>query len=616
MSRILLVGPPNAGKTTLFNALTNSREKTGNFHGVTATVATANYTYKGKIFCVSDLPGIYDLTPYSLEEKTAIEELKGEYDCILCVIEAVYPLAAITLLQQLKSTNKPIIAVITKCKLHKKRGGSFDTELFQRLSGVSAMEVDGNEVEPLKERLLNLERGKDFDFDCNRVLNMVYTPSKRGKADKLFLNPFFCVAFCLALFSLVIFSVFAKISPVYMCSQLLQKGFSSISLIVEEKLLILGVSEFVITVITRGLEAFGAVLGFIPQLVALNLFMMIIEESGIAERYSLHLGKYLRRLGLSGKSVFPLVSCLGCTAVSCKLSNTAESEDIKRRTISSMAYLPCSAKNAVLIFLCSRVFRQSVLVLILVYLICVALLVLNAIIIQRIKPVNECLKVYSLSPFTFPNMRKVIKGSIDSACLFFKKISLSVLLVGITIGILTSVTIDFNYTSNLQESILCALGKKIAVIFKPIGLGDWKLIVSLISGLFAKETTLGVIEILYGESFYLSSVQGVCFITFFALYPPCFVAISSMQENAKIGVIVAIKHLVLGYIGAFFVNILLTKGVLFSIIFLGIIFGCLICYEIIYCKRKRKTFTRVGKGGRGLRSMSKTPSQKRYKNKR
>ena len=151
MSEILLVGPPNAGKTTLFNALTSSREITGNFHGVTATVARAEYSYEGESFFVSDLPGIYGLSPYSLEEKASVLRLREGGECIVCVIEALYPLAGLRLLKELKPLNMPIIVAVTKNKMHKRRGGSFDFERLATLCGLSVIEVDSGDKKSLNE---------------------------------------------------------------------------------------------------------------------------------------------------------------------------------------------------------------------------------------------------------------------------------------------------------------------------------------------------------------------------------------------------------------------------------------------------------------------------------
>lgn len=615
MSKILLVGPPNAGKTTLYNLLTSSKEKTGNFHGVTATVASGDFTYKNKTFTICDLPGIYSLTPYSLEEKNAVRELKGDCECVICLIEAIYPLAGLRLINELKPLNKPIIAVITKSKLHNKRGGRFDLETFKTLSGVSA--VKSEDLKGLKELILNAKFSNIKNFDTSELLSKIYTPSKRGKMDKILLNPLFCIFYSVALFSLVIFAVFSAVSPISKLSVALQNGFSKLSLIFSERLIEFGITDFVVTVCARALEATGALLGFIPQLVALNFFMLVVEDSGIAERYSFILGRYLKVLGLSGKSIFPLVSCLGCTALSCKLTNNAENKEVKNRTLNCMPFLPCSAKNAVLIFLCVKIFPHPEMVLIATYCFCVALLVLNAKICQRINPISVGEGIVELAPFAFPSLKKILKSSLDCLTSFIKKISFSVIAVGVIIGVLTSVTLDFNYTADLQSSMLCHFGKKIAVALKPIGLGDWKIVVSLISGLFAKETTLGTLEILYGDNFYLTTAQGVSFLVFFTLYPPCLVAISAIvEQNKKMGLLLAVKHLILGYIGALFAYIVLTKGVLFSIIMLSIIFGCVIFYEIIYSRRKRKTFTHCGKRGCGVFSLSQTSTQKGYKDKR
>jgi ferrous iron transport protein B len=255
--------------------------------------------------------------------------------------------------------------------------------------------------------------------------------------------------------------------------------------------------------------------------------------------------------------------------------------------------------------------------LVVIYSLCLVLTWLNAYIAQKVFPTNYSSSVCELAPFVLPSFKKALKFSLNSLTSFIKKIIVSVFLVGIGIGILSSITLKLDYTVDLQESILGFLGKKLAIVFKPIGLGDWRIVVSLLCGLLAKENTLGVLEILYQGNIGFGYKQALCFITYFALYPPCVMALGCVQSQRKgLGIYLVIKHLILGYIGALFVYIILTKGVLFSIIMLGIIFGCVAIYEIYYCKRQRKTFTHCRKGRCRVCSMPKATTQKGYKGQR
>ncbi len=621
MCKYLLVGNPNSGKTTLFNALTASREKTGNFYGVTATTSKSGYKLENKRFEVIDLPGIYSLKPYSLEEQNAVKQIyQEEYDFIVCLIDALSPLGGLELVRELLPLNKRLIIGVTKLEGLTKRGGKLDLKRLEQVFGVEVVAVNAKSagsVKAFKERLKNNNDKRINDFNSDKIVREVFFPPKRQSLDKALLNPLFCFVLCLIIFSAVFFIAFSPYSLVSLISKKIENGFEIICQALGERLINGGVSKFVTTVLQKGLNSCGAVLGFLPQLITLNFFMLLLEESGIASRYSILLAKLLKRGGLSGKSIFPLVSSLGCTSVSCRLCNSSENEKIKLRTLSCLPFVPCSAKNAVFLFLCSRLFPYPFVAIILIYSLHLGGLIIYSRLAERLNPTEKLKVVVELAPLVFPDLKSVLYSSLGVAISFFKKIFLSVLLVSITLAIFTSLDKGFNYTDEIQNSLLAIMGKKISIAFRPIGLEDWQIVVALLCGLFAKETTVGVISMLYGEAFTLGLASAVSLIVFFSAYPPCFIALSAFnQERRRLGFKIFIKHLLIGYIGALFTFNLLTKRLVFSIIILSLIIVGWLVYENRYCKYKRKIISNCGKRGCRIFSFTKALSQKGRKGKR
>ncbi len=621
MFKYILVGNPNSGKTTLFNALTQSAEKTGNFHGVTATLAKSGYKFKNSSYIVEDLPGIYSLQPYSLEERVSVNALKGgDYHCIICLIDALSPLGGLELVKNLKALNKSVVVGVTKLNLLRKRGGELNLQKLEKALGVQVLEVNAKSsrsVKDFKNKISNLKKQDLNDFNSEKILKQIYLAPKRRKLEIALLNPALCFAVCLVIFSVIFFISFSQYSFISKLSRGLENGVENLVQLLSDKMLGLGVSEFVIAVIQKGLSGCGAVLGFLPRLVTLNFFMLLLEESGIACRYSIILSNRLKRGGLSGKSVFPLISSLGCTALSCKLCNASENQKIKERTLNCLPFVPCSAKNVVYLFLCSKIFSYPAIALILIYIFNLIALTVYAYFAERVNPSNSSPEIVEIAPLTTPDLKSVISSSLAVALSFFKKIILSVLMVSVTLSILTSLDGSFNFTTQLQNSLLARASKKISFLFAPIGLDKWEIVVALICGLFAKETTVGAITMLCGSSFSLPITSGVSLITFFTLYSPCLIALSAFnKEKAFLGVKIFIKQTVFGYIGALFVYNLLTKNFVFSIIILSLIIVGWLGYENRYSKRKRKTISHCRKARRGVFFTAKTFTQKRRKGKR
>lgn len=617
MFKLALVGQANSGKTTLFNALTNSKEKVGNFHGVTATISKSAYKLNNTTFEVADLPGIYSLVPRSLEEQTTTDYLiKGQYDYIICLIDGLCPLGALELILQLKKLNKPIIVGVTKLNLLKKRGGYLDLEVLEKNIGVTIVEVNAKSSKSVlnfKRYIENFKREKVINFSPEKTLRQAFTEPKPQRLEKLLLNPFWCMLICVVIFWLVFFLAFSHYSIVSIFSAKIEVGVEVLSQFLTEKLLTLGVTNFVASILQKTINSTGIVLAFLPKLLTLNFCMLILEESGVASRYSIILSNLLNKGGLNGKSVFPLISGLGCSAISCKLCNASQNEKVKGRTLACLPFVPCSAKSVVFLFLCS-LFTYPTLALICVYLFNILALVIYAWLAQRLNPIKSSPQVLELAPLAIPNIKSVVSSSVTLAISFFKKIILSVSLVSLTLAVLTCLDSGFNYTNQLDNSLLAQVGKVVSPIFKPIGF-SWEIVLALLCGLFAKETTIGTITMLYGNSLSISMASLISLIVFFSLYSPCFIALACFNKESKwLGVKIFVKHTLFGYIGALFVYNLLTKRLVFSIIMLCLIVVGWLVYEKFYCRYKRKIISPCGKARGGLCRATKTISQKGREN--
>jgi len=545
MNNYILVGTPNCGKTTIFNAITGQKEKVGNWHGVTAKAKKGGYISKNSSFSVVDLPGIYSLSTYSCEEKVTVEYiLKGEYNAIVLVVDASCPYGAITLFKELVKLNKKIILLFNKSnkvelnkeQLIKDKIQYYEINPYNKKSVKNFVDniyyLNGNKGEISLEHFKN--KPKKF-YDKNLLKWYVLLPI------------FFTVVF---LSYFIAFSGFLGGG----LSKVLSSGIETLA----QMVLQLKVSNFISVILYKTITSLSGVISLIPQVVILQICLFIIEESGLSCRFCVIVYNALSKIGLSGKSLFPLISSLGCGAVSVKTCNACENLCVKNSTINLTAFVPCSAKNSVVIFICLNCFNKPYLVMFLAYLSLLIITFSYAYICQKVKKSVKEDMFIELVDISFPNFKRVILQGVDALVDFFKKIISTCLIICFALALFTSVTPKLTIANSVQDSIICLICKRLVFILKPIGITDWKILLSFTLGLFAKEGVVSSFCSLYTGGLNFGYKTGIILLFITLVYPPCLTHIIAIEKEQKfLGLKIFIKHLLFAYIGALLLNLTL-----------------------------------------------------------
>ena len=355
--RVVLAGNPNAGKTTLFNSLTRSSLRTGNFHGVTTT---ASEKKRGGITYV-DSPGLYAMNAYSMEENCASEELKGA-DLIVNVCDALTLVNSLNLTHRLISVGKPVVMYVTKSGQLKRRGGRIDKDKLSSYLGIPVF------ICSPKQLKRQIENGINFNILKKDIpQSQFYSAGREGvsRADKLFYNCYFASFFFVCAIALMFFLAF---HPLMIGAYL--KGLTE-TLIVDKlgsALTSFMQNEILISLVRDGiLGGAGSVLSFIPQLAVLYLFLTLLDESGIMSALSFATDGLFEKVNLSGRTAFSLVSGFGCTAAAIMTTRGYSTESAQKRTVAILPFIPCGAKLPVFLTFLSPLFKNPFPVITLLY---------------------------------------------------------------------------------------------------------------------------------------------------------------------------------------------------------------------------------------------------------
>ena len=528
MCRLLLVGNPNSGKTTLYNRMTGSRERVGNWHGVTVDARTAKT--KGGLELV-DLPGLYSLSAYSPEEKIAVDELKKGDDVIVNVVEAVNLPRALLLTRELALRGKRIIVVINMYKELTRRGGSID---IKRLSShLGCPVILGEEADTLLEKSLKSAR-KCRSF--GELPNGTFTPPRQGGSmgASALSNGFFgivCFAFVMCA---VFYLAFGKYGLGVICGAFFEKVINFAMGFVGERLQVAGAfGRFIADGLLGGI---AGVIGFLPQLAVMQLCLILIEESGYLSRVAVIFDGVLKRAGLSGKAVFPLLVGFGCSATAILSSRATENFSVKKRTVLALHFLPCMARMPAFIFLATSFFKgREFLTVICLYLLGIALAIGSAYFSARVNGVKPAPLIMELPQIKIPKLIPTLKQLNYYLKTFIIKIGTVLVAVSAVLWALRSFSPSFELLTEerISESILARLGSMLSFLFKPIGLDGWQMPVAMLSGLIAKEGIVSALVLAYpnGVVGEISLQSALAVLVFVAYYTPCVMAVASAKRE-------------------------------------------------------------------------------------
>ena len=542
--KVVLAGNPNAGKTTLFNALTKSNLRTGNFHGVTCS--PAQKTVKGITYV--DVPGAYNFSPYSMEEKSAVEEIMSA-DLIINVVDALTLENSLNLTRRLIAQNKRTAVYITKASQLKRRGGNIHTQKLSAHLGVPVFEGSPGK---LKNAIRN---GIDFNIKKDEKIPFIEAYSggnlKITRADGLFYNNIFSLFFFAATIVAMFFLTFHPSMPgAYLKGLTEELICNRLCTIVTSKMQHMPLISFVEEGIFGGV---GGVLSFIPQVAILYFVLTILDESGITSALAFTTDGLFEKVKLSGRAAFSLVSGFGCTAAAILTTRGYTSQSAQRRTIAILPFIPCGAKLPVFLTFLSPLFENPFPAITCFYF---AGVLVSLLVSMLISGEGEGM-LSEVAPISLPQLKTVA----IKLCFYLKgfiiKVTCTVMLFCIISWLLSHFSVKFEYVT-ADQSMLAAISRGILPLFVPMGVTDWRIAYAALCGFIAKENIAATIALLCpaGTGLNLAATIGVC--TFVLLCPACISAFSASVKEAglKFSLKCLLFQLALAFVGGYIVNFL------------------------------------------------------------
>lgn len=602
MINVALVGNPNTGKTTVFNALTGSKQYVGNWPGVTID---KKYGFINKDIKVVDLPGIYAMDTYSNEEKVSRTYLENEdVDLIINVVDATNLERNLYLTTQLMQFNKPILVLLNMMDIANKRGLNIDTEVLGEKLGVSILAISAKNKKGLENIVEEINKSKkiipnynvnfDSENDAYSYIDKLIQESSKGdgksnyigeKIDKVVLNPILAYpAFLIALFIIFKFTFNWFGQP--LADALDAFVADTFTPFVEG--LIVNSSPWFKSLILDGIVAgVGGVIVFFPIVFSLFVGISFLEDCGYMSRIAFLMDKIMRKIGLSGKAFIPMIMGFGCSAPAIMATRTLESEKDRKMTALLAPLVTCGARLPVYALFASIFFASNQEFVVMgLYLLGIVVAILVGLLFKNtLFKKDEQPFILELPEYKLPSIKNIIINAWDKSKGFIIRAGTLIFAVSIVVWFLTYFNMN-GFTEEIDTSFLAKIGGLLSPIFKPLGFGGWEAGVSILTGLAAKEVIIGTMEIVYGDLAVVlptmfTGITALSFLVFVSLYTPCFAVISVMRKEygSKMMYISVIYQFVLAWVVAYlfkFIATLITGGVTLSytiqfLIFLGIL---------------------------------------------
>lgn len=580
MINVALLGNPNVGKTTLYNALTGSNQYVGNWPGVTVEKKEG---FLSKDIKIVDLPGIYAMDTFSNEEKVSKEFLEdGNVDLILNIVDASNLNRNLYLTTQLKQFGKPIILALNMIDICENKGIIID---YNRLSKELDVEIipivagKNKGIDKIEERLkqgnfkkpLNSNKfafsseKKAYEF-IEKVLESCVSVNKEKKEsftevlDKFVLHPVLAYPIFLLLMALMFQLTFSWVGQPL--SDYLDSSLNN-DLIPFARELLSNASPWFSSLIVDGIIAgVGGILVLLPIILVLFICITVLEDSGYMARVAFMMDKLMRKMGLSGKAFIPMIIGFGCTVPAIMTARTLESEKDRKLTALLVPFMSCNARLPVYTVFAAVFFESHRgLVVSSLYLLGVIVAFLLGILFKNtyFKKDEEPF-IIEIPEYKMPKISSIYKQTIDKAMGFMQKASTIIFAMSVVVWFLSNFNLN-GMVNQVDDSILAVIGNIIAPIFKPLGFGNWQSAVSLLSGLLAKESVLASMEVIFAGDLslilpnYFSNISAYAFLVFILLYTPCISTIGTMQKEygTKLTLFSVFFQLVVAWIAAFLV---------------------------------------------------------------
>ncbi len=652
-----LAGNQNCGKTTLFNQLTGSNQHVGNFPGVTVDRKSGAIRNNPNTE-VTDLPGIYSMSPYTSEEIVTRQFIIGEKPTgIINIVDATNIERNLYLTMQLMELDTPMVLALNMMDEMRGNGGTVRINKMEAMLGIpvvpisaaknegvdelvdhalhvakyqerpgrmdfcgeedhggavhrcihgiihliedhakaagipvrfaatklvegdqrieAALKLDQNEKEMIEHIIVQMEqeRGLDraaaiadmrFHFIHQLVDQTVVKPRqskeqlRSAQIDRFLTGRYTAIPAFVGIMALVFYLTFGVIGLAL--QNLLEVGIDALTAAVDSTLTAWNVNAAVHSLVIDGIfTGVGSVLSFLPIIVTLFFFLSLLEDTGYIARVAFVMDKLLRRIGLSGRSIVPMLIGFGCTVPGVMASRTLPSERDRKMTILLTPFMSCSAKLPIYSLFAAAFFPEhAALVMVSLYFLGIAVGILMAILLKSSVFKGEAVPfVMELPNYRLPGLKNVVQLLWEKARDFLQRAFTVIFVATIIIWFLQSFDLRLSLTADPQQSILAWLASGIAPLFAPLGFADWRVSTALITGFMAKESVVSTLTILYGSSAAfaaaLSPAAAAPLLVFCLLYTPCIAAVASVKRElgGKWAFIMVANQCIVAWLAAF-----------------------------------------------------------------
>ena len=652
-----LAGNQNCGKTTLFNQLTGSNQHVGNFPGVTVDRKSGAIRNNPNTE-VTDLPGIYSMSPYTSEEIVTRQFIIGEKPTgIINIVDATNIERNLYLTMQLMELDTPMVLALNMMDEMRGNGGTVRINKMEAMLGIpvvpisaaknegvdelvdhalhvakyqerpgrmdfcseedhggavhrcihgiihliedhaeaagipvrfaatklvegdqrieEALKLDQNEKEMIEHIIVQMEqeRGLDraaaiadmrFHFIHQLVEQTVVKPRqskeqlRSAQIDRFLTGRYTAIPAFVGIMALVFYLTFGVIGLAL--QNLLEVGIDALTAAVDSTLTAWNVNAAVHSLVIDGIfTGVGSVLSFLPIIVTLFFFLSLLEDTGYMARVAFVMDKLLRRIGLSGRSIVPMLIGFGCTVPGVMASRTLPSERDRKMTILLTPFMSCSAKLPIYSLFAAAFFPEhAALVMVSLYFLGIAVGILMAILLKSSVFKGEAVPfVMELPNYRLPGLKNVVQLLWEKARDFLQRAFTVIFVATIIIWFLQSFDLRLSLTADPQQSILAWLASGIAPLFAPLGFADWRVSTALITGFMAKESVVSTLTILYGSSAAfaaaLSPAAAAPLLVFCLLYTPCIAAVASVKRElgGKWALIMVANQCIVAWLAAF-----------------------------------------------------------------